>query len=297
MTNEYHEEEVFNGKPFIGLDGHTYHWEHKCGNSWSSHSLIDDTMVEIEKSRKEAEQKKEEQKEVKVDMSEETRKRLEKLAPMSIIKIGWKAEAETSPYDGSITRVSFCEVVDGYPTKEEALIAFVEEQKGKKYGDNFLPPEGYTNGKERKIMERLEALEKDVDEQKRLYQSCFSGVVAHERLQGQGEKMKEMDDRLKALEKKVEELEKWHKEIYEFAGLEYLEEKPSEPIRAVEGTTTQKPKEENEARSVSEEDMKHANLFRCPKCEKDFRVGTSVDNYGFVMHCPFCGEEPKRIKD
>ena len=99
-----------------------------------------------------------------MDMSKETRKRLEKLAPMSIIKIGWKAEAETSPYDGEMTRVQFNEVIDGYPTKDEALIAFVEEQKGKKYGDNFLPPEGYINGKERKIMERLGKIENRLTE-------------------------------------------------------------------------------------------------------------------------------------
>lgn len=87
-------------------------------------------LKEREAEQKEDEQKKEEQKEVKVDMSEETRKRLEKLAPMSIIKIGWKAKAETSPYDGSITSVSFCEVVDGYPTKDEALKALVEKRSG-----------------------------------------------------------------------------------------------------------------------------------------------------------------------
>ena len=205
MTNEYHEE-VFKSEPFIGLDGHTYHWESKFGNGWSSHSLINDTMVEIEKSRKEAEQKKEEEKEVKVDMSEETRKRLEKLAPMSIIKIGWKAEAETSPYDGSITRVSFCEVVDGYPTKEEALIAFVEEQKGKKYGDNFLPPEGYTNGKERKPVFYSKTFQPTIEERLDLLER-YLGISKHKMKQTVATLFVEQDKRLEKIEKRLTEIE------------------------------------------------------------------------------------------
>lgn len=225
---------VCDGEPYYGYETKREALEAFCVGQVAMREMLKEREAE----QKEDEQKKEEQKEVKVDMSEETRKKLEKLAPMSIIKIGWKAKAETSPYDGSITRVSFCEVVDGYPTKEEALIAFVEEQKDKNYGDNFLPPEGYTNGKERKIMERLEALEKKSE---RMWESlCFpkgvllanvADTICHdadlfnkinERQRTNEESLAKMENRLTEIEgvlssigspdydlrKKVEELEK-----------------------------------------------------------------------------------------
>ena len=48
---------------FTAEDGHKCHWEYKRGNGWSSFSLIDDTMVELNELRKKAEKKAEKKEE------------------------------------------------------------------------------------------------------------------------------------------------------------------------------------------------------------------------------------------
>lgn len=56
------EPEVRKFESFTAEDGHKCHWEYKRGNGWSSFSLIDDTMVELNELRKKAEKKEEEAK-------------------------------------------------------------------------------------------------------------------------------------------------------------------------------------------------------------------------------------------
>lgn len=68
-----------------------------------------------------------------------------------------KKEEEKEPWRKQM--MDFCKKTE---QRAKELGVLEDEQKGKKYGDNFLPPEGYTNGKERKIMERLEALEEAI---------------------------------------------------------------------------------------------------------------------------------------
>lgn len=53
-------------------------------------------------------------------------------------------------------------------------------------------------------------------------------------------------------------------------------------------------KEEPEQRPNDSTDGK-PNLFRCDKCDFEFRVVSA--KVGRVQHCPLCGEEPRRVKE
>jgi len=71
------EPEVRKFESFTAEDGHKCHWEYKRGNGWSSFSLIDDTMVELNELRKKAEKKAEKEEAEAKQKKEEPQRKLE----------------------------------------------------------------------------------------------------------------------------------------------------------------------------------------------------------------------------